>query len=275
MLKVISEGLESFDPYSGSGNAEDTFSKVKEANKLQELEEALEARYPNGITKNALNKLLSDTPEEIFGWVDVIDFQGKSGDKFLAEVVESAYESLEDYIKTITDDEIHEEIDNAWDSKLRDRVIVGENIEMGKLEAVWDVKDELERAPNVKLAYSSMKVEPELAEYGYYYSGMVQVSYEDVLALVEGDIGPEVYALYSDNSDSCIRSATPGAIKEYHEQGQLFGVQKADLNGRSVQELLTEIRSASSLAEVGAEAKDAARELTADIPLSDRGGQAL
>lgn len=55
-MKIFRElGLSNFEAWSG---ATDTLKKIKEADKLNELEQLLEEGYPDGIDETHLNDLL-------------------------------------------------------------------------------------------------------------------------------------------------------------------------------------------------------------------------
>ena len=62
-MKIYSEGIENFEPWSG---AVDTYERIAEEGKLEDLEFMLEDLYPDGIDETALNDLLWFDDEWVF-----------------------------------------------------------------------------------------------------------------------------------------------------------------------------------------------------------------
>ena len=68
-MDVISRtSFSGFEPWSG---AVDTWERIQEANKIDELENILECEYPDGIEDVELNDLLWFEPETIYEWLDM------------------------------------------------------------------------------------------------------------------------------------------------------------------------------------------------------------
>lgn len=63
MALKITTGIENFNPWSG---AVDTWNKIQEVNKVDELEYLLEELYPKGIDEGKLNDLLWFESDFIF-----------------------------------------------------------------------------------------------------------------------------------------------------------------------------------------------------------------
>jgi hypothetical protein len=58
--------VEFFKPWSG---AVDTFQKIREADKLDELEAVLSELYPDGMSETELNDLLWFEEETVYEWL--------------------------------------------------------------------------------------------------------------------------------------------------------------------------------------------------------------
>ena len=55
MLKIIEEGLNNYEPWSGAVN---TWDDINNAHKVDEFEEWLEEAYPDGVSLGDINDLL-------------------------------------------------------------------------------------------------------------------------------------------------------------------------------------------------------------------------
>jgi len=68
-MKVYQEiSLESFEFWGG---AEDTFSRIEEAGKVEELEQLLEDCYPDGINDVALNDFLRHDSDDLLAMLNI------------------------------------------------------------------------------------------------------------------------------------------------------------------------------------------------------------
>ncbi len=67
-MKIYKEGIESYTPWNG---AKDTYDKICEADKVDDLETMLEAFYPDGMSETELNDLLWFEPETVFEWLGI------------------------------------------------------------------------------------------------------------------------------------------------------------------------------------------------------------
>ena len=68
-MDVISRtSFSRFEPWSG---AVDTWERIQEAGKIDDLENILECEYPDGIDETELNDLLWFEPETIYEWLDM------------------------------------------------------------------------------------------------------------------------------------------------------------------------------------------------------------
>lgn len=63
MALIVNVGIEGYNPWSG---AVDTWNKIQEVNKVDELEYLLEELYPEGITDTQLNDILWFESDFIF-----------------------------------------------------------------------------------------------------------------------------------------------------------------------------------------------------------------
>ena len=68
-MKIIKElTLDNFVPWSG---AVETLTRIKDEDKLEQLESILEDLYPDGIGEPDLNDLLWFDDEQIFEWLGI------------------------------------------------------------------------------------------------------------------------------------------------------------------------------------------------------------
>ena len=74
--------LYEFTPWSG---AIDTWTAIKDHNKIDELETVLEDIHPEGMTETELNDLLWFEPEMVCGWVELYYNDGIISDKEIDE----------------------------------------------------------------------------------------------------------------------------------------------------------------------------------------------
>lgn len=65
---IIRKSFADFEPWSG---AVDTWERIQEADKIDELENILEYEYPDGIEDVELNDMLWFEPETIYEWLDM------------------------------------------------------------------------------------------------------------------------------------------------------------------------------------------------------------
>lgn len=65
---IIRKSFGDFEPWSG---AVDTWERIQEAGKIDDLENILEIEYPDGIDETELNDLLWFEPETVFEWLDM------------------------------------------------------------------------------------------------------------------------------------------------------------------------------------------------------------
>lgn len=70
--KISVDMIHDFKPQEGA--AEETFNRVLEAGKMGTLEFALEDRFPNGVTTEELNKVLSDEAQWIYNQLGMKEF---------------------------------------------------------------------------------------------------------------------------------------------------------------------------------------------------------
>ena len=70
--KISVDMIHDFKPQPGA--AEETFNRVLEAGKMGTLEFALEDRFPNGVTTEELNKVLSDEAQWIYNQLGMKEF---------------------------------------------------------------------------------------------------------------------------------------------------------------------------------------------------------
>lgn len=70
--KISIDMIHDFKPQEGA--AEETFNRVLEAGKMGTLEFALEDRFPNGITTEELNKVLSDEAQWVYSQLGMKEF---------------------------------------------------------------------------------------------------------------------------------------------------------------------------------------------------------
>lgn len=70
--KISTDMIHDFKPEKGA--AEETFNRVLEAGKMGTLEFALEDRFPNGITTEELNKVLSDEAQWVYNQLGMKEF---------------------------------------------------------------------------------------------------------------------------------------------------------------------------------------------------------
>ena len=70
--KISTDMIHDFKPEKGA--AEKTFNRVLEAGKMGTLEFALEDRFPNGVTTEELNKVLSDEAQWIYNQLGMKEF---------------------------------------------------------------------------------------------------------------------------------------------------------------------------------------------------------
>lgn len=68
-MKIYYEaGLYSFRPWSG---AVDTYNRVRNAGKLDDLEAILDDLYPDGVDETTINDLLCFESETVYEWVGI------------------------------------------------------------------------------------------------------------------------------------------------------------------------------------------------------------
>lgn len=72
-LKEAAGDVVVFSTYKPSNFAKETYDRIVEANKLEELEFALDGIYPTGITEEQLDALLANDPEYILTLVGIIN----------------------------------------------------------------------------------------------------------------------------------------------------------------------------------------------------------
>lgn len=96
-LKVIAE-LGDYKPWSG---AVDTWDKIEEAGKLDELESMLEDMYPEGIGMTELNDLLWFEPETVFEWLGLEEEDSDEDDDY--------EESLNEVEKDLNPSDLYDE----------------------------------------------------------------------------------------------------------------------------------------------------------------------
>lgn len=65
---ITRKSFADFEPWSG---AVDTWERIQEAGKIDNLENILEVEYPDGIDETELNDLLWFEPETIYNWLDM------------------------------------------------------------------------------------------------------------------------------------------------------------------------------------------------------------
>jgi hypothetical protein len=70
--KISIDMIHDFKPQEGA--AEETFNRVLEAGKMETLEFALEDRFPNGVTTEELNKVLSDEAQWVYSQLGMKEF---------------------------------------------------------------------------------------------------------------------------------------------------------------------------------------------------------
>lgn len=70
--KISIDMIHDFKPQEGA--AEETFNRVLEAGKMETLEFALEDRFPNGITTEELNKVLSEEAQWVYNQLGMKEF---------------------------------------------------------------------------------------------------------------------------------------------------------------------------------------------------------
>lgn len=68
-----------FKPWSG---ASDTWNRIEEEGKIDELEAVLEEIYPDGMSDTKLNDLLWFEPETVFDWLGMLDDDDKEDEDF-------------------------------------------------------------------------------------------------------------------------------------------------------------------------------------------------
>lgn len=70
-MKIINErGLSRFQPWSG---AVETFNRIEEEGKIDQLESILEDLYPDGMTDTEINDLLWFDEESVYEWLGIKD----------------------------------------------------------------------------------------------------------------------------------------------------------------------------------------------------------
>ena len=95
-MKIYTEiSLSNFEPWSG---AVDTFNKIYNEGKCDELETILEELYPDGMTETQLNDLLWFEPETVFEWLGI-----RSEEKIQDEIDELK-EELEELVYNWTEE---------------------------------------------------------------------------------------------------------------------------------------------------------------------------
>ena len=67
---MLTSDFSTYKPWSG---AIDTYSRIEDEGKLDELEAILEDMYPNGISVTALNDLLWMEKDCVFNWLGIRD----------------------------------------------------------------------------------------------------------------------------------------------------------------------------------------------------------
>lgn len=71
-----------FEPWSG---AIDTWERIQEAGKIDDLENILDGAYPDGIDESELNDLLWFEPETIYNWLDIPTYEQEEALKIIYE----------------------------------------------------------------------------------------------------------------------------------------------------------------------------------------------
>lgn len=75
MVKIVDEiSVGNFDGWSG---AEDTIEKVREAGKIDELDQILEEMFPEGISTTGLNDLLRFDDEYVLSLLGIEESEGE------------------------------------------------------------------------------------------------------------------------------------------------------------------------------------------------------
>lgn len=67
-MKIYSEDFEDYKPWSG---AVETFERIKEEDKLDDLERLIDEVYPEGISVTGLNDLLWFDSERVLGQLGI------------------------------------------------------------------------------------------------------------------------------------------------------------------------------------------------------------
>lgn len=67
-MKIYSEGIENYTPWSG---AVDFYNEIVEAGKLNDLEFILEDIYPDGMSETELNDMLWFEEDTVREWLDI------------------------------------------------------------------------------------------------------------------------------------------------------------------------------------------------------------
>ena len=67
-VRIYKDGIGNFKPWGG---ATDTWEKIENENRLDDLERELEDLYPDGLSETGLNDLLRYDPEWVLGLVGI------------------------------------------------------------------------------------------------------------------------------------------------------------------------------------------------------------
>lgn len=67
-MKIIVEGLENFEPWSG---AVSNWREIQDLNKVGELEDILENAYPDGMSETEINDFIWFEEETWRDWLDM------------------------------------------------------------------------------------------------------------------------------------------------------------------------------------------------------------
>ena len=76
---MVTSDFSTYKPWAG---AVDTYSRIEDEGKLDELEAILEDMYPNGISMTALNDLLWMEKDYVFNWLGITDDEDEDDQEF-------------------------------------------------------------------------------------------------------------------------------------------------------------------------------------------------
>lgn len=89
---ICRKSFADFEPWSG---AVDTWERIQEVGKIDDLENILEDVYPDGIDETELNDLLWFEPETIYEWLDMPTDEQEEALEIISEWENSDPEYLE------------------------------------------------------------------------------------------------------------------------------------------------------------------------------------